>query len=107
MPHPVFPAAARSGRNVARMARDPRDYHVPDRPPPGPVPGAVVGTAGGLLLALIWTYGAWDVALAVTAVLAGLVASLLAGAPAWRPFGVAVLVLAVVAGVGLAVLTRS
>ena len=69
---------------------------VPHRPPPGWRPGAVLGVAAGLLLTSIWRYGAWDVALAVTAVLAGLVAVLLAGSAGWRPFGAALL-----AGAGL------
>ncbi len=46
----------------------------------------------------IWLFGAADVALAVTAVFAGLVAVLLAGAPGWRPFAVGLLAGAVVAG---------
>ena len=50
----------------------------------------------GLLLTSIWRYGAWDVALAVSAVFAGLVAVLLAGSAGWRPFGTALL-----AGAGL------
>lgn len=70
---------------------------VPDRPPPGPVLGAVLGVLAGLLLASIWRYGAWDVALAVTAVFAGLVA-VLAGAPGWRTFGTGLLAAAVVTG---------
>jgi len=71
---------------------------VPDRPPPGPAPGALLGVLAGLLLASIWVYGAWDVALAVTAVFAGLVAVLLAGAPGWRGFGTGLLTSAVVTG---------
>jgi hypothetical protein len=58
---------------------------VPERPPPGGLAGALLGAPAGLFLASIWLYGEWDVALAVTAVYAGLVA-VLAGAPAWRPF---------------------
>jgi hypothetical protein len=58
---------------------------VPERPPPGRVAGALLGVPTGLFLMSIWLYGEWDVALAVTAVFAGLVA-VLAGAPAWRPF---------------------
>lgn len=73
---------------------------VPDRPPPGPVPGAVLGVPAGLLLTAVWRYGAADLALAVSAVFAGLVAVLLAGAPGWRPFGTALLAAAgVVVGV--------
>jgi hypothetical protein len=72
---------------------------VPDRPPPGPVPGALLGAAAGLLLASIWRYGAADVALAVTFVFAGIVAVLVAS-PAWRRFAVGLLVAAVVAGAG-------
>ncbi len=69
---------------------------VPNRPPPGPVPGAVLGVLAGLLLSSIWLYGARDVALAVTAVFAGLVAVLLAGAPGWRAFGTGLLTAAAV-----------
>lgn len=71
---------------------------VPDRPSPGPLPGALLGGAAGLLLASIWLLGAWDVALAVTAVFGGLVAVLLAGLPGWRPFATGLLVFAGVAG---------
>jgi hypothetical protein len=69
-----------------------------DRPPPGGLPGALLGVAAGLLLASIWLFGAWDVALAVTAIFGGLVAVLLAGSPGWRPFATGLLVFAVVAG---------
>jgi hypothetical protein len=66
---------------------------------PGPVPGAGLGAAAGLVLAATWRYGAWDVALAVTAVFLGMVAVLLAGAPGWRPFaGALVLSAGVAAG---------
>ena len=58
---------------------------VPERPPPDPLVGALLGVPTGLFVGSIWLYGEWDVALAVTAVFAGLVA-VLAGAPAWRPF---------------------
>lgn len=71
---------------------------IADRPPPGPLPGAALGVAAGLVLASIWLFGAWDVAAAVTAVFAGLVAVLLAGLPGWRPFATGLLALAVVAG---------
>jgi hypothetical protein len=77
---------------------------VPNRPPPGAVLGALLGVPAGLLLSSIWLYGAWDVALAVTAVFAGLVAVLLAGAEGWRPFGAGLLVAAAVAGGVLALL---
>jgi hypothetical protein len=79
---------------------------VPDRPPPGLLPGALLGVAAGLLLAAIWLFGAGDVALAVTAVFAGLVAVLLAGAPGWRPFSIGLLALAAFAGGLLVVIVR-
>ncbi|GAA1795735.1 hypothetical protein GCM10009795_046500 [Nocardioides hankookensis] len=66
------------------------------RPPPGPIPGAVLGAAAGLLLAVVWRYGASDLALAVSLVFAGLVAVLLAGSPGWRPFGTALLAAAAI-----------
>jgi hypothetical protein len=71
---------------------------VPDHPRPGWVPGAVLGVAAGLLLASIWLFGAWDIALAVTAVFVGLVAVLLAGTPGWTRFGAGMLALALVSG---------
>jgi hypothetical protein len=71
---------------------------VSDRPPPGLLPGALLGLAAGLFLASIWLFGGWDVALAVTAVFAGLVAVLLAGAPGWRRFATGLLAFAGVAG---------
>jgi hypothetical protein len=58
------------------------------------VEGVLLGVPTGLLLTSIWRYGAWDVALAVTAVFAGLVA-VLAGAPAWRAFGTGLVAAAV------------
>jgi hypothetical protein len=71
----------------------------PDRPP-GPVPGGLVGAAAGLLMSAVWAFGAWDVALALTAVFVSLVIVLTLGVPAWRPFGLGMLVTAaVVAGV--------
>jgi len=75
-----------------------RRVDVPDRPPPGPVPGALVGVGAGLVLASIWLFGASDVALAVTAVFVSLVTVLLAGSPGWRPFATGLLTGAVVAG---------
>ncbi len=48
--------------------------------------GLVSGLAAGLLLALVWLYGDWDVALALTVVFGGLVAVLFASGPGWRPF---------------------
>jgi uncharacterized membrane protein YjjP (DUF1212 family) len=71
---------------------------VPNRPPPGALEGALLGVLAGLLLTSIWRYGAWDVALAVTAVFAGLIAVLLAGAPGWRAFGTGLLAAAAVTG---------
>jgi hypothetical protein len=91
------PAPARHDRGVS--------VNVPDRPPPGSVPGGILGVAAGLLLAAIWRYGRWDVAAAVSAVFAGLVAVLWAGAPGWRRFARALLVLAVVAGAAFALAT--
>jgi len=69
---------------------------VPDRPPPGPLAGGLLGVAAGLLLASIWQYGDAEVALAVTAVFAGLLA-VLAGSQAWRPFTIGMVVLALAA----------
>jgi hypothetical protein len=55
--------------------------------PLGPVAGGSLGIIAGLLMATVWAFGAWDVALALTAVFLGLVAAVTLGAPAWRPFG--------------------
>jgi hypothetical protein len=74
---------------------------IPHRPPPGPLPGAVLGVAAGVLVGAIWRYGEWDVALAVTAVFAGLAVVLLAGLPGWRPFATTLLILAAVAATAL------
>lgn len=63
----------------------------PRNAPPGRVPGAALGLAAGLLLAAVWAYGAWDVSLALSTVFAGLVLAVVLGAPAWRPFGLAML----------------
>lgn len=60
--------------------------------------------AGGLL-ASIWLYGAWDVALAVTLVFAGLIA-VLAGAAAWRPFALGLVPASVLAAGLLALIIR-
>ena len=79
--------------------------NVPDHPPPGSLPGGVLGVAAGVLLAAIWRYGRWDVAAAVSAVFVSLAAVLWAGAPGWRPFAVALLVLAVLAGAVFALAT--
>ena len=68
------------------------------REAPGPVPGLVVGVAAGLLLSPVWAFGAWDVALALTTVFAGLVLAIALGAPAWRRFGLAMLVGAALVG---------
>jgi hypothetical protein len=54
--------------------------------------------AAGLLLSSVWRFGDPEVALAVSAVFAGLVSVLLAGAPGLRPFAVGLLAAAVVAG---------
>jgi hypothetical protein len=62
------------------------------------LPGALLGVAAGLLLGSIWLFGAWDVALAVTAVFGGLVAVLLAGSPGWRPFATGLVAFAGIAG---------
>jgi len=56
----------------------------------------VVGVAAGLLLSAVWGFGAWDVALALTAVFVGLVVTLTLGAPSWRPFGTGMVVAAAV-----------
>ena len=74
---------------------------MPDRPRPGPVPGGLIGLAAGVLLAWLWTYADREVALAVTLVMAGLVAAIAAGAPEWRTFAIAMLTVAVLASVGL------
>lgn len=66
--------------------------------------GALFGVPTGLFLASIWLYGEWDVALAVTAVFAGLVA-VLAGAPAWRPFAIGLVPSTVLAGGILALMS--
>lgn len=54
--------------------------------------------AAGLLLSAVWGFGAWDVALALTAVFAALAVTLTFGAPAWRRFGTAMVVAAAVVG---------
>jgi hypothetical protein len=68
------------------------------RESPGPLPGASVGVAAGLLLAAVWAFGAWDVALALTAVFVGLAVTVVLGAPTWRRFGIAMTVAAAVVG---------
>jgi hypothetical protein len=71
----------------------------PDRQPPGPLSGSVLGAAAGLLLSAVWSFGAADVALALTMVFVGLIVAVTLGAPSWRRFGVAMFVAAaVVAG---------
>ncbi|MGY2701819.1 MULTISPECIES: hypothetical protein [unclassified Nocardioides] len=82
-----------------------RELNVPERPRPSWLPGALIGVATGLLLSWIWWYGAWDVALAVTFVFAGLVAAVLAGAPGWRSFATGLLVAAAVTGAAVVLLT--
>lgn len=74
-----------------------------DRRPPGPLPGTILGVAAGLLLSAVWSFGAADVALALTMVFAGLIVAVTLGAPTWRRFGVAMLLAAAVV-VGLIVL---
>lgn len=74
-----------------------------DRQPPGLVPGMAVGVAAGLLIWAVWAFAAWDVALALTMVLVGLLVAVPLGAPGWRPFGLAMVVAAIVIG-GLLVL---
>jgi hypothetical protein len=69
-----------------------------DREPPGQLAGLGVGIAAGLLLAAVWVFGAWDVALALTAVFIGLVVAVSVGAPEWRWFAIAMLFGAGVAG---------
>jgi len=54
--------------------------------------------AAGLLLSAVWAFGAWDVALALTAVFVGLAVTLTLGAPTWRRFGTAMVVAAAVVG---------
>ena len=76
-----------------RAASSPADHQ-----PPGALPGALLGVATGLFLGSIWLFGAADVALAVTAVFAGLVAVLFAGSAGWRPFATGLVAGAVVAG---------
>ena len=72
-----------------------------DRPPPGPVPGALLGIAGGLLVGGVLAFGSLDVGVAVGAVLVGLGGVLIVGAPGWRAFGTALLALAALTTAGL------
>lgn len=74
------------------------DDRTPEHPAPGALPGLLVGVAAGLLMSAVWAFGASDVALALTMVFAGLVVAVTLGAPAWRPFGTAMLGAAVVVG---------
>ena len=67
-----------------------------DRGSPGAPAGAAVGVAAGLLLSSVWAFGAWDVALALTAVFVGLAVTLTLGAPTWRRFGTGMVVAAAV-----------
>ncbi|MEP9362881.1 hypothetical protein ABLE68_07950 [Nocardioides sp. CN2-186] len=69
---------------------------MPQRPPPGPAAGSLLGVPAGALVGAVWRYGASDVALAVTAVLVGLVGVLMAS-PGWRPFATGMGVVACVA----------
>lgn len=80
------------------------ELNVPDHPRPGWLPGGVLGVGAGLLLAAIWRYGAWDVALAVTFVFLGLVAAIIGGSSAWRRFGIGLLAGALLVGGVLALL---
>ncbi|MGZ4447926.1 MAG: hypothetical protein ACXVEC_14390 [Nocardioides sp.] len=66
----------------------------PDRPTPGPVPGALAGVAGGLVVGLVLAFGGLDVGVAVGGILLGLGVVLLAAAPSWRWFAIALLTLA-------------
>lgn len=79
-----------------------RELHtVPDRPPPGPLAGALLGLPAGLLLTWLWADRDPAVAFAVSLVFAGLVASVAAGAPGWRRFATAMLGTAALVSVAL------
>lgn len=65
---------------------------------PGSGSGAVTGVLAGVLLSAVWALGAWDVALALTAVFVGLVVTLVLGVPSWRPFGLGMVAAAAVVG---------
>lgn len=77
----------------------------PGRRPPGPLPGSVVGVAAGLLVSAVWSFGAADVALALTMVFVGLVVAVTFGAPSWRRFGIAMLAAAAAVGSVIILLT--
>ena len=84
-----------------------RELHtVPARPRPGTFAGGLLGLPAGLLLAWLWADRDPAVALAVSLVFAGLVASVATGAPGWRRFAIgmlstAVLVIVVLTWLGL------
>jgi len=80
------------------------EFRVPDRPRPGWVPGAAIGVGAGLLLGAIWRCGAWDVAIAVTAVFLGLVAATIGASSDWRDFALGLLVAAAIVGGALLLL---
>jgi carbon starvation protein CstA len=84
-----------------------REQRVVSNPPSsGRLAGALLGAVAGILLALIWLLGAWDVVLAVTAVFAGLVAVLFAGSPSWRTFATTLPIVAGAVGGLLVFITR-
>jgi hypothetical protein len=78
-----------------------QDAHASGPQPLGRVPGLVLGVGAGALLSAVWSFGAWDVALALTMVFLGVTLAVGLGAPGWRPFSLAML--AAAAAVGAAV----
>jgi hypothetical protein len=83
----------------------PHDQDPRRQEPPGPLPGVGLGVAAGLLLAGVWSYGAWDVALALSGVYLCLVVTLMFGVSDWLRFGLAMLVGSTLAG-GAVLLVR-